>query len=374
MTVTQLQLCALSVQGGESAATSASVRASKPLLTSHTTLAAATSSYRAGQLGVRPLPRGMTASAADTVAPLLRLNRALMQAFELARFARALELSGRALAAAEATLPGDSLVVASLLRNVIQLRTSLTEDVVAAAQTTGYADALMAAWARDEQVLPLSQRCLALLHARWRVGSLLSLSPEEAAFFADGLDIPYPGAEAYIKCASDAACCWPALPAPADEEARVRGVHGVLRAALDLQRRGGLNDVKSSTLDALKNLLTYSLLGPPHGLLHKLRSACDLTLADEIALRQLQQRNDALRQGTVSAAARLASIQERGAEDVAHHGLRRCALPTCGDTEPHPKLFKLCGRCRGAAYCCAGHSKEDWKRHKREDGCKAASS
>jgi hypothetical protein len=57
---------------------------------------------------------------------------------------------------------------------------------------------------------------------------------------------------------------------------------------------------------------------------------------------------------------------------LARHGLRRCALPSCDAQEAHPKLFKLCGRCRGAAYCCAQHSKEDWKRHKREDGCAAA--
>jgi hypothetical protein len=60
------------------------------------------------------------------------------------------------------------------------------------------------------------------------------------------------------------------------------------------------------------------------------------------------------------------------AADAARHGLRRCALPACDAQEPHPKLFKLCGRCRGVAYCCAAHSVEDWKRHKREDGCAAA--
>jgi hypothetical protein len=52
-------------------------------------------------------------------------------------------------------------------------------------------------------------------------------------------------------------------------------------------------------------------------------------------------------------------------------GLRSCALPACGAMEEYPKTYKLCGRCRGAAYCCAVHSKEDWKRHKREDGCAA---
>jgi hypothetical protein len=67
-----------------------------------------------------------------------------------------------------------------------------------------------------------------------------------------------------------------------------------------------------------------------------------------------------------------AEHQQIAAADVARHGLRRCALPACGAQEAHPKLFKLCGRCRGAAYCCAAHSVEDWKRHKREDRCAAA--
>jgi hypothetical protein len=154
----------------------------------------------------------------------------------------------------------------------------------------------------------------------------------------------------------------------------VRGVHGALRAALEVEARGGLNDVMVNTLDALHNLLLFSLMSvPPRGLLQQLRSVCGLTPADEIALQRLQQHNDALRQGVVSGADQLASVKERGAADVARHGLRRCALPACDAQEPHPKLFKLCGRCRGAAYCCAGHSKEDWKRHKREDGCTAAS-
>ncbi len=176
----------------------------------------------------------------------------------------------------------------------------------------------------------------------------------------------------YIQCASDAACWWPALRTPAVEEARVRGVHGALRAALELEARGGLNDVIPSTLDALQNLLMDSLRGSPHGLLLQLRSVCGLTPGDEDALRQLQQHNNALRQGKMSAADQLVAVQERGAADVARHGLRRCALPACDAQEPHPKLFKLCGRCRGVAYCCAEHSKADWKRHKREDGCTAA--
>jgi hypothetical protein len=124
---------------------------------------------------------------------------------------------------------------------------------------------------------------------------------------------------------------------------------------------------------SLQNLLMDSLRGPPHGLLQQLYWVCGLTPADVVAIRQLQD-NYAKRQGALrDSDHHLAFVQERGAADVARHGLRTCALLACGATEAQPKLFKLCGRCRGAAYCCAGHSKEDWKRHKREDGCKAAS-
>jgi hypothetical protein len=67
-----------------------------------------------------------------------------------------------------------------------------------------------------------------------------------------------------------------------------------------------------------------------------------------------------------------AERRQRGAADVARHGLRACALPECAQTEPHPKAFKLCSRCRGAAYCSAVHQQQDWRRHKRSDGCAVA--
>ncbi len=334
--------------------------------------------------------RAMATAEADTVAPLLRLTREIHEAHHVALFARALELSERALADAEATMPHDSLVVAYLVGTVICSRTAFTQNVAAAAQTPGYEDALTAAWARDEQALALAQRCLALLHARWRAGAVFSLvTPEEAAFF-DGWKEKktskktgkkkkkrapsYPGADVYIACARDAALYWPALHMPAEEEARVRGVHGALCAALELQARSGLDHLRTSTLSALHNLLLSSLsTSSPCGLLQQLRSVCGLTPAAEYALRLTQKHTAALGQTTANGIELLKFIQERGAEDVAHHGLRRCALPACAATEAHPKLFKLCGRCRGAAYCCAAHAAEDWKRHKREDGCKAAS-
>jgi hypothetical protein len=98
---------------------------------------------------------------------------------------------------------------------------------------------------------------------------------------------------------------------------------------------------------------------------------CGLSLAEMAALRKLAMQSSC---DLAAVAATIASIRARAAGDVARHGLRRCALPSCNSTEPHPKCFKLCGRCRGVTYCSPAHSVEDWKRHKREDGCKAAPS
>jgi hypothetical protein len=115
------------------------------------------------------------------------------------------------------------------------------------------------------------------------------------------------------------------------------------------------------------------------GLLNDMRSLCSLTREEEAALRVLFQRlvvDDNARQRnmhlSVTAEAKgNKQAREAAAADVARHGLRACALPGCGAVEPHPKAFKLCGRCRGAVYCSAAHQREDWRRHKRDDGCKA---
>jgi hypothetical protein len=111
------------------------------------------------------------------------------------------------------------------------------------------------------------------------------------------------------------------------------------------------------------------------GLLEQLRRVCGLSRAEEEALRRMVHWNRSL-DGTPWLSrlqAHVAEQQQNAAADVARHGLRACALPECAHTEPHPKAFKLCGRCRGAAYCSVAHQQADWRRHKRADGCKAAS-
>ncbi len=179
---------------------------------------------------------------------------------------------------------------------------------------------------------------------------------------------------------------WPPELPPADDQVRLRGVHGALLAALQLDAQMqaerptaperdiaaydavGLADVLRTFIDLALNMRAGSVQC-------RLRSVCGLSHAEETALRRLTQRlggGDDARRPQSGLGLHFAAQERRAAADAARHGLRRCALPSCDAQEPHPKLFKLCSRCQATAYCCKQHQAEDWKRHKREDGCKPA--
>ena len=51
--------------------------------------------------------------------------------------------------------------------------------------------------------------------------------------------------------------------------------------------------------------------------------------------------------------------------DVAKHGLRECALPSCSKTEKTVKEFAGCSGCRSVVYCCVEHQALDWRAHKK---------
>jgi hypothetical protein len=327
-----------------------------------------------------------TATTAETtVASLRRLKDAAADALRRARSARAVKLSERALAAAEAALPHDSLVVASLLQSVYVSRTEAVQSSHGAANPQQHGELARAAWRSDARIMPCARRCLALFHARWQAGSLFTPTPEEVAYFAgEVLPVDIIAADKYMDTAILAVLAWPQLCDPAEEEARVRGVYGALRTALELSARESMQQLWSragqlpqTTADVVLgsrqtiHTLVNAALNSSHDRL-QLRTTSGLRPAEETALRDLAARQEsAIAEGDRRLAQLLAEARVRAAADVARHGLRSCALPSCGVTEPHPKLFKLCGRCRGAAYCCAQHSKEDWKRHKREDNCSA---
>jgi hypothetical protein len=130
--------------------------------------------------------------------------------------------------------------------------------------------------------------------------------------------------------------------------------------------------VVSSALTLTRSVLSEDAASG--GLLHALRATCGLTREEEATLRRdvLPTLMQAAAAGQAAIHAHWRLLERRAAADVARHGLRACALPGCGATEPQPKAFKLCSRCRRACYCSAAHQQQDWRRHKREDACAAA--
>jgi hypothetical protein len=68
--------------------------------------------------------------------------------------------------------------------------------------------------------------------------------------------------------------------------------------------------------------------------------------------------------------ARCAASRAAAEAEASAHGLRACALPSCGAREAHVSHFKLCAACKTVAYCGKAHQAEDWARHKA--ACKAA--
>jgi hypothetical protein len=321
-------------------------------------------------------------AAVATVAPLLQLKRAAKKADTLSRYARAEELYKRALAAAELALPYNSLIIAALLG-------ALSTAHYRAAQANPNSPAAA-------EGMELGLRSIRLLHARWQAGTLFTPTAEETAYLVEdeypGLPAQMCGAFFYVIAAAKVLEMHRFSPpcSPAEAEARLQGLYGALRAALEVDARGMLerhprtgqawpaSSAVALTLPYLKMAAHgFVTLSDKAGLLLRMRATCGLTPAEETALRQLAERHKAeydrtSQQLPTQTQDCTAMRQQAAAADAARHGLRRCALPACDAQEPHPKLFKLCGRCRGAAYCCAAHSAEDWTRHKREDGCAAA--
>jgi hypothetical protein len=344
---------------------------------------------------------GARTSAADTVSTLLQLYKAASEAQELGRRTRCLELCERALAAAEASsLPRDSLIWTTLLDQAVTCRSVMVADVAAAEGTPRHVELVDETWRSDEQLLTLARKSLMLCNARWLAGTLFTPTPEEVAFFdADGISARFAGAVAYLLRAKELLFKWPPPKSCADETARMHIVHGALQVCLEAERRGvmhrqephiGLPQQAHSNLTGESHgaaprggntfgflahiLLMIALDASRDGVWNALRAACVIPAEEEAALRQLAERSEAVAGKYLAVADKLAESgkerQQRAAADVARHGLRACALPECQQTEPEPKTFKVCGRCRAVVYCSAAHQQQDWKRHKRTDGCK----
>jgi hypothetical protein len=172
------------------------------------------------------------AAVAATVAPFLQLKRAAHKARSLGRFARAVELYERALAAAELALSRDSsLVIASLL-----CEQEATLRIAARTSATILATA-------ERMKRPLFRSSFHVLHARWQAGTLFAPTAEETAYFVEDAFPRLPaqmcGACVYILVAEEKVA--QILPSssctPEQAEAHLHAVYGALRVALETDAR-----------------------------------------------------------------------------------------------------------------------------------------
>ena len=73
----------------------------------------------------------------------------------------------------------------------------------------------------------------------------------------------------------------------------------------------------------------------------------------------------ALQTGIATSEKNSAEFEARQRADIAKHGLRDCALPSCSKTEQTVKEFAHCSGCRSVVYCCTEHQGLDWTKHKK---------
>ncbi len=331
----------------------------------------------------------VAAAAVKLVKPLQELARAAKQAADIGRTTRALELYERAVAAAEAALPCDSLVIAALLSDTLDCQR--VGQHMAAEARAGIAELERATWRSDEQLASMSRKALMLCDARFRAGTLFTPTPAERAYHSyEVIPTPLCGAFAYFLRATEALFSSWSLPAADDDCARLlHAVHGALRAAVELDARGFLDrhpdtgqpwaQIEDGTFvrHSLSSLLHALLRAASHNTDagQRMQSMCVVSGADVAALRQLEERLQATEADSYMAqfADDARTIRHNSAaDDMERFGLRACALPECDAVEPHPKAFKVCSRCRAVCYCSSAHQQQDWRRHKRADSCKAA--
>ena len=323
-------------------------------------------------------------NAAAKVAPVVAQWQRAAQVFTSCRVERAVELAERALATARQALPGDSLVVAWISGGLLIFRLSMNPPD-ATSTVAGRAARMSSIWERDERLVALSRNKIATCCARLEAGSLRTLTPEEHAFFSavqpDTLPLESRGEEMLLTITMEALAYWPRGVADAEFPLLCVALRGALEAALSFEAQGELNTREQHERGPLIDVVSVvigeilgvrSTLG--RRLQEALRTSGALTPQTEAALLQLlarllQKLELELPQSRGEVLAHLAKNQQTAAADVARHGLRNCTLPACGATEPHPRFFKCCSRCRSVVYCCAEHQKEDWPRHKRTDKC-----
>jgi len=298
-------------------------------------------------------------------------------------FARAVEKSAAAIAAAQELAQEDCLVVTHLqLMQVSALKgyevtPGIAADTVSAACEQGFQMLLTAIATLERRRaagMLLAGACRSWPEEEWYgqflqhrevLNNCAPWTPEHLAVLAH-----FVGYDAFLLAAAVAGLAAMNPPAGTASSDVLTCLHFALRA-IDVfeQPREILNDYPLNSEQILTSLMQKTCTmygrcteaGPllPVLLARWQRFTCSGVL---------------LERGIGAGAARfyghaIANIAANAAR-LAAATLRCCSLRSCAARELHPKHFKQCGACHGAAYCCREHQLEDWPAHKA--ACKAA--
>ena len=307
---------------------------------------------------------------ADQLAAFYKLVNKGVLAAQLCRNARALDLSLRAIEYTEALFGDDSLVVARLQMNV---STFLGALAVEASRAEG-----QVLFARSTSVVLL---VVNLLLRRLENNTLLpgTIREEETDFEAHGQVAiseamrervpPTPDAIHGLASTMGYGILLGAmfrgldyLPSWLWSVAQKRTVRSFILQGLDVIPQ--TDGIPAKWIAGESSLVAAIAKMDPHdhdpifyaSMLRKWRSdaVCGVLRARGV-----------LQTGTAKHKKNNAGFEGRKRADIAKHGLRDCALPSCDKTEKTVKEFSLCAGCRSQVYCCLEHQALDWSAHKR---------
>ena len=308
---------------------------------------------------------------ADQLASFYKLVDKKVIAGVLKRHARCAELSALASTQAEALFTDDSLVVA-------HLRVCESDNVAALASESSHAEEGARLRRRAWDVL-LS--VIRLLMRRLKAGTLLpgTIREVEIDFFAH----EQAAARRAQRLPAPPSDVLRALVSPSEYNTLLLAMHrshdSLIRPVWEQHERMKVELFVLQGLDVIPRItgvpacwvpfechlvayieedLSPQLHGPVFcsAVLRKWRSA---------AVSSVLQARGVLQTGVADAEQIIAGFDALQREDIAKHGLRDCALPSCSKTETTVKEFALCFGCRSVVCCCAEHQGLDWTMHNK---------
>ena len=295
----------------------------------------------------------------DRLAGLYKLVDKRVIASALCRHARAVEMGATALTHAETLFPDDSLVVARLRMGESINLTSLACDV-SGAESEAF---LRQAWALLISTIAILLRRLesdTLLPGTVREEELDFAAYEKAAGFkARNEPGPPPvvlrslasvmGYGTFVNAMHSSLellrfPCWPPAQKRSLESFVLQGLDVIPRiAGLAYTIAGEYDHV--ATIERNMNPRDYD---PAFcaSVLRKWRSE---------AVSSVLRARGVLQTGIATSEQMDAESDARQRADIAKHGLRDCALPSCSKSEKTVKEFAGCSGCRTVVYCCLEH-------------------